>query len=75
MFEPISLKEYEVKTSVIWGAKNIAEFLDISVHGVYDLAQDPKCPIFKPAKRYVAIKPELFRWLRTKPNPDDLSES
>ncbi len=68
MANGITLTEYDLKRERLWGAPAIADFLDVSVHCVYDLALDPDCPIFKPGNRYCAIKTELWRWSRTKPS-------
>jgi hypothetical protein len=54
-------------TDVIWGAKSIAHFIGRSVDIVYDLADDPDAPVYKPGGRYCATKSELRCWLRTKP--------
>lgn len=51
----------------IWGAKAIAQFMGLSVDVIYDLADDPSAPIYKPSGRYCAIKGELLIWMKTKP--------
>ena len=55
------------ETGMLWGAKAIANFMGRSVDTVYNLADDPKAPIYKPGGRYCAIKSELLVWIKTKP--------
>lgn len=51
----------------LWGATEISAYLGISVETVYAWAADPRCPIYKPGRRYFALKSELRGWLRSKP--------
>lgn len=53
-------------TDAIWGARAIAKFLGLSESRTYELADDEKCPIYRPSGRYFALKSELLQWLRTK---------
>jgi hypothetical protein len=55
------------ENGTLWGAKAIANFMGRSVDTVYNLADDPKAPVYKPGGRYYAIKSELIVWLKTKP--------
>lgn len=50
----------------IWTARQIAKYLGCSESLIYELATDPRCPIFRPSDRYFAFKSELDQWLRTK---------
>ncbi|MEF2071911.1 hypothetical protein [Consotaella aegiceratis] len=50
----------------VWGAPAIARILGVSVDTVYQLAKDPKSPVYKPSG-YFAYRNELEAWLRTKP--------
>lgn len=62
------IRQPEVNTAdAIWGAKAIAQFMGLSVDVVYDLADDPDTPIYKPSGRYCALKGELLNWMKTKP--------
>jgi hypothetical protein len=54
-------------TEALWGAKAIAQFINASVDVVYEMADDPDAPVYKPRGRYCALKPELLVWMRTKP--------
>ena len=55
------------ETGMLWGAKAIANFMGRSVDTVYNLADDPQAPVYKPGGRYCAMKSELMVWLKTKP--------
>lgn len=57
----------KVESEALWGAKAIANFMGRSVDTVYNLADDPKAPVYKPGGRYCAMKSELLVWLKTKP--------
>ncbi len=52
----------------LWGAKAIARFIGASVDFVYELADDPSAPVYKPSGRYYSTKEELRQWLRSKPS-------
>lgn len=56
-----------VVTDDLWGAKAIAQFISRSVDVVYEMAEDPNAPVYKPGGRYYSTKTELRCWLRTKP--------
>lgn len=53
-------------SELLWGAKAIGNFLGRSVDFVYDLADDPVAPVYKPGGRYCAVKSELMCWIKTK---------
>lgn len=64
----IRLDEYSLGAEKLWGLPAIAKFLGLSIDAVRDLAKQPDVPIFRPGKRYFAVRSELWRWLRTKPS-------
>lgn len=68
--ERIRIDDVALRREMIWGLPSIAKFLNLGIDAVRDLAKDPDVPIYKPAGRYVAVRSELWRWLRTKPNND-----
>ena len=61
-----TITDATLSREAIWGAKNIANFMGASVEIVYDLADDPDAPFYKPGGRYFAIKSEIWHWLRQK---------
>ena len=54
------------KVEKLWGAPMIANVLGVSEDTVKKWARDPNIPIYQP-KGYFALRSELERWLRTKP--------
>lgn len=50
----------------LWGAKAIANHLEVTEGVVYSLAEDPSCPITRPSGKYFARKSRLDEWLDKK---------
>lgn len=58
------------KVEKLWGAPMIANVLGVSEDTVKKWARDPNIPIYQP-KGYFALRSELERWLRTKPESSE----
>jgi len=58
----------EIAEGKLWGAAEIAQCIGVSIDHVYDLACDPRVPIYRPpgTGRYFAFKSELRAWLRSR---------
>lgn len=56
------------RAGMLWGRKEIANFLNLAEDAITTLARRPDCPIYTPSGRYFAYAEELSRWLRSKPD-------
>jgi hypothetical protein len=50
----------------LWGLRDIARHLGLSVDTTRRLARRPDVPIYQPGGRYFALRAELNAWLRHK---------
>lgn len=66
----IEIPMAEMPRECLWGAPRIARFCGVSIDTVHRWARLPNVPVFKPkGATYFAVRSELARWMRSKPDP------